>query len=143
MYLTKFFTLDELTVSETAARKGIDNQPDALVLARLKRLAAFLEEIRGLVKRPILVSSGYRSPSLNRLIGGAARSAHMSGLAADISAPGVSPRELAALIADSDLEFDQVILEFDRWVHVGLAEGTARRQVLTARKGLGYRAGLV
>ncbi|MCY1413690.1 Peptidase M15 [compost metagenome] len=143
MKLTPYFTLQEMILSETAARKGIDNTPSADIINNLQRLAEFLEHVRALVGRPILVTSGYRSPQLNQAIGGAARSSHMSGLAADINAPGLTPLELARSIADSELAFDQLILEFDAWVHIGLATRDPRRQLMTIRRGSGYRAGLV
>ncbi|WP_166359359.1 D-Ala-D-Ala carboxypeptidase family metallohydrolase [Pseudomonas akapageensis] len=143
MNLTPFFTLGELTVSETASRLGIENTPDPEVMKNLYRLATFLEDVRALAGGPVLVSSGYRSPALNKVIGGSARSAHMSGLAADFNVPGFAPYKLAALIAASQLAFDQLILEFDAWVHLGLALDKPRRQVLTIRKGTGYQSGLV
>jgi zinc D-Ala-D-Ala carboxypeptidase len=143
MYLSEHFTLAEMTVSETAARLGIDNTPDAQTLANLRRLCAFLEQIRRLVDKPVLVSSGYRCLQLNEVIGGSLQSAHTDGLAADINVPGLTPRELARGVADSPLMFDQLILEFDQWVHVGLSLTPERRQLLTIRKGTGYLPGLV
>lgn len=143
MNLTPNFTLGELTVSETAARSGIDNAPDTEVMKNLQRLAALLEEIRALAGGPVLVSSGYRSPALNKAVGGSARSAHMSGLAADFNVPGLAPYKLATLVAASPIEFDQLILEFDAWVHVALARDNPRREVLTVRKGTGYLSGLI
>lgn len=143
MTLTPHFTLDELTLSETAARNGHDNQPGAQELANLSRLADTLEQVRALVNKPIVVSSGYRAPAVNKLVGGSATSAHVKGLAADINCPGVKPAVLAALIRDSDISFDQVILEFDRWVHIGLSEKTPRRELLTIRSGTGYMRGIV
>jgi hypothetical protein len=143
MNLTPHFTLGEMTVSETAARSGIDNTPDAAALKNLHRLAAFLEDVRELAGGPVLVSSGYRSLALNKVVGGSAGSAHMSGLAADFNIPGLAPYRLASLIAEAELAFDQLILEFDSWVHIGLATENPRRQVLTNRKGSGYQPGLI
>ena len=143
MYLSKHFTLAEMTVSETAARQGIDNTPDAMTLANLRRLCAFLEQVRLLFDKPILVSSGYRSVELNRVVGGSRCSVHMQGLAADVNVLGVAPGVLARRVADSPLMFDQLILEFDQWVHVALAARAERRQLLTIRKGTGYLPGLV
>ena len=143
MNLSEHFTQAELTVSETAARKGIDNTPDAFTLANLKKIAEALEAVRALVGRPINVTSGYRSPALNKAIGGAANSAHMFGLAADINVNGYTPRQLALKIRDSGIMFDQLILEYDNWVHFGLSEGTPRRELLTIRNGTGYMKGLL
>ena len=143
MYLTEHFTLDELTVSETAARQGIDNQPDALVLDNLRRLCATLEQIRQLVGAPVLISSGFRTVELNAVIGGSVASAHTEGLAADFNVPGLTPAALAQRVADSNLMFDQLILEYDQWVHLSVARGQQRRQLLTVRRGSGYLPGLV
>jgi zinc D-Ala-D-Ala carboxypeptidase len=143
MKLSDHFTLDEMTLSQTAARKGIDNTPDQKVIDNLIRVAATLERIRTLVGKPIIVSSGYRSPEVNKSVGGAADSAHVQGLAADINVPGMKPATLATLIKTSGIVFDQVVLEFDRWVHVGLSETAPRRELLTIRTGTGYMKGIV
>lgn len=142
MFLTQHFTLAEMTASQTANREGIDNTPDSQAIANLVRLCQTLEAVRSLVDRPILVSSGYRSKALNRKVGGAASSAHVQGLAADIIAVSLTPRELARRIADSGLPFDQLILEFDGWVHLGIGRTPLRREILTIRKGTGYLPGL-
>ncbi len=142
MILTEHFTLDEMTISETAARKGLDNTPGPQELANLKRTAETLEKVRALVNKPIIVSSGYRAPAVNAAVGGSKTSVHMKGLAADINVPGMKPDDLARLIAASDIEFDQVILEYGRWVHVGIAD-KPRRELLTIRTGTGYMKGIV
>jgi zinc D-Ala-D-Ala carboxypeptidase len=88
MRLSENFSLEELTASETAARKGIDNTPSEEVINNLKRLAAALQEVRALLNhRAILVSSGYRSPELNQAVGGSATSDHCKGFAADFICP--------------------------------------------------------
>ncbi|OGB23368.1 MAG: peptidase M15 [Burkholderiales bacterium RIFCSPLOWO2_02_FULL_57_36] len=143
MKLSTHFTLEELTFSETAARHNLDNVPSQKVIENLKRVATVLEQIRAVVNRPIMVSSGYRSPAVNRAVGGSMSSAHMQGLSADIRAAGMTPRELAEAIKHNAVKFDQLILEFDRWVHVGLAVDEPRNQVLTIRFGTGYMQGLV
>ena len=145
------FTIEELTRSQTATRNGIDNTPEDL--SNLMRIAWFLESLRSKLRMEypgavIIVSSGYRSPELNLVIGGSKTSAHMLGLAADISCPDITPLELAQFIADTmaDEGFDQVIHEFERWVHVGLSEGLPRYELLTAVKENGktvYKLGLI
>ena len=142
MFLTPHFTLAEMTASQVANRAGLDNNPDSQVIANLVRLCQTLESVRSLIGQPVLITSGYRSEALNRQIGGSGASAHIRGLAADIMAVSLSPRELALRIMDSNLDFDQLILEFDGWVHLGLAEHKLRRQALTIRKGTGYLPGL-
>ena len=143
MKLTNHFTLEEMTVSESAARLGIENTPDAPTINNLLRMCTLLEEVRSLVGQPVLISSGYSSQALNTSIGGATNSAHCLGLAADFIVPNLTPRLLAQAVADSALQFDQLILEYDRWVHLALAQGPLRRQILTIRKGSGYLSGLV
>lgn len=142
MFLTPHFTLAEMTASQVASREGIDNDPDSQTIANLVETCRNLEVVRSLVERPILITSGYRSERLNRRIGGSRSSAHINGLAADIIAVSLTPRDLAQRIMDSDLSFDQLIFEYDGWVHLGLAEGRQRREVLTIRKGTGYLPGL-
>lgn len=131
MNLSPHFTLAELVASQAATRNGIDNTPAPTAVANLTRVAAVLEQIRALVGGPITVSSAYRSPALNRAVGGAGNSAHLDGLAADITAPGLTARALALLIREGGVVLDQLIYE-GTWVHVGLSAGAPRRQVLTA-----------
>jgi len=131
MKLTDHFTLEELTLSQTAERHGISNAPDDEALANLRELALLLEDIRHMVKVPVIVSSGYRSPEVNSLVGGAPNSAHLYGRAADIIAPPFTPYDLAERIAVSSLQFDKLILEFGRWIHIQIADNP-RRLVLSA-----------
>ncbi|OEZ92209.1 peptidase M15 [Janthinobacterium sp. HH107] len=145
MNLSPHFSLAELVASQVATRKGIDNSPAPAIVANLTRLAALLEQVRALVGAPIAISSGYRSPALNKAVGGAASSAHVLGLAADISTAKLTPKALALLIRQSGLDFDQLIYE-GTWVHIGLSAGAPRRQVLTAKfagGGVSYVTGIV
>jgi len=145
--LSPHFSLEELTFSQTAARQGIDNSASPQVAANLVLVAGILEDIRSLLGDvPIHISSGYRCPALNTLIGGSRTSAHMNGLAADFTAPDFgSVLEVAQAIAASDLVFDQLIHEYGTWVHVGMAANgvTPRRQLLTIFKGTGYMPGIL
>lgn len=133
--LSPHFKLSELLITNEGARAGLDNLPNAAVVANLKRLAITLELVRSyLFGTPIVISSGYRSPAVNALIGGAANSAHMQGLAVDFTAPGYGrPAAIVKAIEGSGILFDQLIFE-GTWVHLGLAPvGQApRMQVLTA-----------
>ena len=145
MNLSPHFSLAELVASQMATRKGIDNTPAPAIVANLTRLASLLEQVRALVGAPISISSGYRSPALNRAVGGAASSAHVLGLAADISTNKLAPKALALLIRQSGIVFDQLIYE-GTWVHIALSAGAPRRQVLTAKfasGGVSYVAGIV
>lgn len=132
MNLSPHFSLAELTGSQVATRQGIDNTPVPAIIANLTRLAMLLEQVRALVGAPITISSGYRSPALNKAVGGASNSAHVLGLAADISTNKLAPKALAMLIRQSGILFDQLIYE-GTWVHIGLSAGAPRRQVLTAK----------
>lgn len=142
MNLSPHFTLQELTASDTAQREGLSNYPDPSALANLRRLSQTLEQVRSLLGYPIRINSAYRSDEVNRRVGGTPDSAHTFGLAADISVAQLPARAVAQRIFDSDLAYDQLILEFDRWVHLAIAEGAGRKQVLTVRDGSGYLPGL-
>ena len=145
MKLSDHFVLAEFTRSDTARRLGIDNTPTRHHLANLHVLAAKLEEVRALFSRPIIITSGYRSPALNAAVDGSATSSHCEGLAADFHVPGFGPDQaVAQAIADSALEFDQLIFEQARthWVHLGVGD-RMRREVLSWRSGRGYQRGIV
>lgn len=132
MNLSTHFTLEELMHSQTAARRGIENRPTDSALANMQNfLCPGLEQVRALLGKPILISSGYRSPRLNAAVGGSIKSQHMEGLAADFICPGFgSPLAVASAIKKSSIEFDQLLYEFDSWVHVSFAKHP-RLQVLT------------
>lgn len=144
--LSDNFTLDEFVFSQTAARLGIDNTPPPEVLANLRRIAQALEHVRNaLGSAPILVSSGYRSPALNRAVKGSRNSAHVLGLAVDFTAPrfGTVLRTAKAAAA-SGAPFDQIIHEFGRWVHMAIpaAGQQARAETLTIQVAGVYTPGL-
>lgn len=146
MKLSPHFLLDEFTVSQEAARLGLSNTPPVSAVNNLRKLAETMEQVRELLGQPIIVSSGYRAPRVNKAIGGSRRSAHMQGLACDFICPRFgTPLAVAKEIAGSIIEFDQLIHEFGRWVHIGLAE-VPRRQLLSAHTVGGktkYSIGLV
>ena len=114
----KVFTLEELTRSDTAARRGIRNVPDAEAADNLRNLCErVLQPLRDAYGKPVRVGSGYRSPELNRAVGGVAASQHVKGEAADIAIDGVSARDLFNRIVALGIEFDQLIL-YANFVHV-------------------------
>jgi len=144
MQLSKHLSLAEVSRSETAKRKGIDNTPSGEHLENFKVLAEkIFEPIREHFAVPIHISSGYRSKALNSAIGGSATSQHCSGEAIDIdmdgSAHGVTNAQVFNYIKDN-LEFDQLIWEFGTdtapdWVHVSYNNGgKQRKQILKAVK---------
>lgn len=129
--LSPNFTLEELVYSNTANSKGISNIPNAEVKANLIVLAQNLELVRSLLNTPILISSGYRSPELNKAVKGAASSQHVLGQAVDFTSPKFgTPRQIIEKIKGSNIEYDQLILEFDKWVHISFTNKTNRKQAL-------------
>jgi hypothetical protein len=137
VYLSTNFQLDELTHSQTASRQGIDNTPDAATIERMKVTAYGLELVRKeLGNKPILISSGYRSPSLNAAVGGRSSSQHILGQAVDFTCPTFgTPTEIVRRLVDSDIQFDQVIVEFSRWVHISFSDRNRRHALVIDSKG--------
>jgi len=141
MSLTKNFSLIELTKSQTAERKGIDNTPSAEHQDNLKSLCTFiLQPVRDHFSCVVSVSSGYRSPELCTAIGSKITSQHAKGEAADFEIYGVSNKDLADYI-NEELEYDQLILEYWKeenpnsgWVHCSYSKGNNRKQYLKAYK---------
>jgi zinc D-Ala-D-Ala carboxypeptidase len=133
--LTEHFTLEEFIVSETAARQGINNTPQGEHRDNVERTAQVMEQVRSILgHKPILISSGYRSPQVNAAVGGSSSSAHMSGLAIDFTCPGFgSPVEICHALTPhmAALGIDQLIHEFGAWVHLGLSNGPPRMMALT------------
>jgi uncharacterized protein YcbK (DUF882 family) len=119
MNLSPHFTLEELTASETAARNGLDNTPGPIAYQNLVRLANFLEQVKKILGgKPIMINSAYRGPEVNAHVGGSKNSQHMVGCAADIKVPGMTPNEICKAIIASELQYDQLIREFDSWTHI-------------------------
>ena len=141
MKLTANFSLSELTKSQTATRKGIDNTPSPEHQENLKLLCeAVLQPVREHFGRVVTVTSGYRSPELCTAIGSKITSQHARGEAADFEIFGVSIKELADYIHEH-LDYDQLILEYwnesdpnSGWVHCSYSEGKNRKQYLKAYK---------
>ena len=142
MKLSENFSLNELTKSQTATRKGIDNKPTSEKVDNLKSLSInILQKIRNHYERPVRVTSGYRSPDLCVAIGSSVKSQHAKGEAADFEITGIDNFDLAIWISKY-LEFDQLISEFytnqhpdSGWIHCSYkADGTNRKQCLTAYK---------
>lgn len=122
--LTRHFTLEELTRSATADRLGLPNWPTVDDLKRLQATADMLQRIRDTLGSPVVVTSGYRAPAVNKAVGGVTSSDHARGQAADIVVPGYgTPYQVAKALAPlvSVLGIGQLILEGvkgKRWVHV-------------------------
>ena len=142
MKLTANITLDELTKSQVAERKGINNNPNPQQIENLKNLAInILQPVRSHYNKPLIISSGFRCAELCIAIGSSVNSQHVaddSAAAADFEIPGVDNRELAKYIR-SELEYDQLILEFYRdgepssgWIHCSYSRNKNRQQWLRA-----------
>lgn len=135
----KYFTIEELTRSDTASRKGIANIPNAEQTENLRALVEnVLDPLRKLYGAPIVVTSGFRCPKLNRAVGGVKNSQHTKGKAADIrcmSRTSADNKRLFNLAAKSGLPFDQLIDEYSyHWIHISYnKDGENRRQVLHLR----------
>ncbi len=143
MQLSANFSLEQLTASETALARGIDNRPPAEIIENLRLLAAGLEQAQSVLGYPLEVSSGYRCPELNIAIGGAEKSQHCFGLAADFTCPSFgTPLEIAAALRDSGIRFDQCILEFGRWVHLSFSPEPRGRMLTIHDPKEGYLVGL-
>lgn len=137
MNLSPNFTLEELTVSEVAQRKGLDNTPNATEVANLVRVAELLEQVRALINKPILVNSAFRSKPVNDAVGSKDTSQHRIGCAADIRVPGMTPKQVVQACIDGGIPFDQIIEEFGSWTHISVpnTKDTApRKQALIIDK---------
>lgn len=151
MQLSPNFTLHELTRSQTATRLGIRNEPTPEQVTALRRVCEhILEPVRRQFRRPVRVTSGFRSEKLNVRIGGSRTSQHSQGEAVDFEVPGVPNIDVARWI-EAQGNFDQLILEFytpgepnSGWVHASWRLNRLRRLVLTKQTGrAGYLPGLV
>ena len=147
MKLSENFSLAEMTKSQTALRKGIDNTPDQTSIDNMAKLCTeILQPVRDHYGIPFTPRSGYRCPELCIAVGSNIKSQHAKGQAADFEVPTVSNMELAEWIRDN-LEFDQLILEFytggnTGWIHCSYVH-EPRKEVLTYDRSNGYRHGLI
>jgi uncharacterized protein YcbK (DUF882 family) len=135
MNLTEHFTLEELTHTD---HRELENIPNENELTNLKRLAEFLETVKGVLGgKPIMVNSAFRSKMVNDAVGSKDTSQHRVGCAADIRVPGMTPDEVVKAVIASGIGYDQIIREFDRWTHISVpndANGTPRKQALIIDK---------
>lgn len=153
MQLTQNFSLHEMIKSETAVRKGLENNPGPQEIENLRLLCEqVLQPLRDAYGRGIKVNSGFRHPDVNAAVGGSRTSDHCRGQAADIEIPGVANYDLATYI-EQYFDFTQLILEFytpgipdSGWVHVSYDPANLKKQVLTAMRENGkvvYKPGLI
>lgn len=132
MILTEHFTYPELTFSEYAIRHGINNVPSLDEGSNLLTLADGLERVRAVLGKPISISSGYRCQKVNSAIGGASGSYHTLGLAADFTVQGMSVIDACRAIefAKAKIQYDKVIYEYGRWIHIQFPEVDAQPRML-------------
>ena len=139
------FGLAVLCASQTAQQNGINNHPPSTLWPNLHTLAWGLAQVEALLQQRLQINSGYRCEALNACVGGVPNSQHLTGLAADFTCPAFgNPMAVAQAIAASSIAFDQLILEFGRWVHLSFSLSQPRRALLTLRNNQeGYLEGLL
>ena len=133
----KYFTIKELTKSDTALRRGISNVPNEQQENNLRKLVkTILDPLREKYGKPIIVTSGFRCKKLNRILGGSKTSQHQTGEAVDIRSVQDTSEEnkkIFDLIKEMDLPFDQLINEYNYdWIHVSCSDRN-RKQILNIR----------
>ena len=127
------FTMSELLKSDIAEKYNISNIPDKKSLDNMLILICeCLQPIRNYIAKPMIISSGYRSPRLNGhpLINSKDTSQHVTGQAVDFTIKGMTPKQIIEMIKRSGVEYDQVINEHNIWVHISYNKGKNRKQVL-------------
>ena len=141
MILSQNFTLHELTYSDMAIRKGMNNEPNEEQINNLKLVCEnILEPVRANFNSPVIISSGYRSVAVCEAVGSSAKSQHTKGQAADFEIVGIANKDVADWIVNN-LDYDQCILEFWKesepnsgWVHCSYNVSGNRKQYLKAQK---------
>jgi uncharacterized protein YcbK (DUF882 family) len=133
--LSPNFTLEELTRTD---HREFDNTPNADQINNLTRVAELLEQVKKAVgNKPVMVNSAFRSLQVNAAVGSKPTSQHCLGCAADIRVPGMTPDEVVKAIRASEIQYDQLIREFDSWTHISVpneARMTPRNQTLIIDK---------
>ena len=149
MQLSKHFKLAEFTKSQIAARHGLKNLPGAGEVKNLENVCyEILEPVRAKFEKPVLITSGFRSLEVNRILGSSDGSQHCKGQAVDFEIGGI-PNIKVAYWIQANCDFDQLILEYYRpdvdqsgWVHVSYNEKGANRKKVLTFDGKTYEDGL-
>jgi putative chitinase len=138
MQLTPHFSLAELTTT----KQKIDNTPSKEIVEVLRTTAFYMEKVREILGNvAITINSGYRSPDVNRAVGGTSNSSHTYGYAVDFTAYGHTPLTICNILAKSNLKFDQLIYE-KTWVHISF-DPRMRGNILTLKGKGKYAKGIV
>ena len=123
------FSVSELTKSTNAIKAGIDNTPNIEQIDNLLNLIFYcLQPIRDKLKKPMIITSGFRNSQVNFLAGGKANSQHLEGKAADFVVKGMTPKQIIDFIVKSGVEYDQLINEYNKWVHISFNKNHNRKQ---------------
>lgn len=122
------FSISELCKSDKAIQHGIKNTPNLTQIDNMLNLIVYtLQPIRELFQKPVIISSGFRNAQLNKLVGGVSNSQHLEGKAADFTIPGETVSGIIFKIQTSNIEYDQVLNEYDKWVHISFNKGNNRK----------------
>lgn len=125
------FSMSELIRSDVASKNGINNTPSSSSLDNLFDLIVYcLQPVRNVIDKPMIITSGYRCTKLNKLVGGTKNSHHLIGCAADFIVTGLKPSEIINTILKSDIRFNQLINEYDKWVHISYIKDKNKNQVI-------------
>lgn len=138
--ISKYFSWSEVIKSNVALELGVDNLPSKLQTRNIMLTACALDKIRE-ITGPLIVNSWFRSKLLNKYVGGSANSAHLEGWAVDVKSNRHSSYDLCKMAMESGIVFDQIINEYDRWMHISF-DPAGRMQVLTKFSGP-YRKGIL
>ncbi len=125
------FSFSELINSEIAKKNKINNIPDISSMDNILNLIVFcLQPIRNLINKPMIVTSGFRCENVNKIVGGSSNSQHKTGQAVDFIIKDMIPSAIIDIILNSNIEFDQLINEYNKWVHISFNKANNRKQVL-------------
>ena len=128
------FTISEFLSSNVAKKNNIQNIPNPKQLDNILNLIFYcLQPVRNFIRKPIIITSGFRCKKLNDLVGGVKNSNHLSGCAADFVIKNYSPSEIIEIISSSDIPFSELINEYDKWVHISYLKHGNERKIMTIR----------
>lgn len=131
------FKISELIHSDTSIKNNINNMPDINSLDNMLELICYcLQPLREKIKKPIIITSGYRNSEVNKLVGGVANSQHTKGQAVDFVINGMTVEQIINFIKVNNIEFDQLIGEYNKnskWVHISYVKNNNRKQVFNLK----------